>query len=85
MLTAVVLRAIKMFSLDTSRVHHDTTGVTVYGDYNLYTDPDEEEPLCRGHKASFIRAIVGHRPHMLRATIGHALLNLEFQGKESLA
>jgi len=45
LLTAVALRAVKMFSLDTSRVHHDTTSVTVYGDYDLYADPDHGQPF----------------------------------------
>jgi transposase len=44
-LTAVALRAVKMFSLDTSLVHHDTTSVTVYGDYDLYADPDHGQPF----------------------------------------
>jgi transposase len=44
-LTAVALRAVKMFSLDTSRVHHDTTSVTVHGDYDLYADPDHGQPF----------------------------------------
>jgi len=45
LLTAVALRAVKMFSLDTSRVHHDTTSMTVYGDYDLYADPDHGQPF----------------------------------------
>jgi transposase len=44
-LTAVALRAVKMFSLDTSRVHHDTTSLTVYGDYDLYADPNHGQPF----------------------------------------
>jgi transposase len=44
-LTAVALRAVRMFSLDTSRVHHDTTSVTVHGDYDLYADPDHGQPF----------------------------------------
>jgi transposase len=44
-LTAVALRAVKMCSLDTSLVHHDTTSVTVYGDYDLYADPDHGQPF----------------------------------------
>ena len=59
-LTAAALRAVKMFYLDKSRVHHDTTRVTVYGDYDLYPDPDNEEPLCPGTKLRSVRAIVSH-------------------------
>ena len=45
LLTAVALRAVKMFSPDTSRVHHDTTSVTVYGDYDLYADTNHGHPF----------------------------------------
>jgi transposase len=44
-LTAVALRVVKVFSLDTSRVHHDTTSLTVYGDYDLYADPNHGQPF----------------------------------------
>jgi transposase len=44
-LTAICLRVHKVFRLDTSHVHHDTTSVTVYGDYDLYDDPDHEHPF----------------------------------------
>jgi len=44
-LTAVALGAVKKFSLDTRRVHHDTTSLTVYGDYDLYSDPDHGQPM----------------------------------------
>ncbi|MGC8603527.1 MAG: IS1634 family transposase [Desulfomonilaceae bacterium] len=38
--TTIIVRVVKLFDLDTSHVHHDTTGHTVYGDYELYDDPD---------------------------------------------
>lgn len=38
--TAIIVRVVKLFDLDTSHVHHDTTSHTVYGDYELYDDPD---------------------------------------------
>lgn len=44
-LTAIAIRAVKLFDLDTSHVHHDTTSVTLYGDYYLYEDPDHEHPF----------------------------------------
>jgi transposase len=44
-LSAVALRAVKMFGLDTSRVHHDTTSVNVSGDYDVYNNPDHEHPF----------------------------------------
>ena len=44
-LTAIALRAVKLFELDTSHVHHDTTSVTLYGDYDLYDYEDPKQPL----------------------------------------
>ena len=44
-LTAICLRVHKIFTLDTSHVHHDTTSVTVYGDYDLYGDANHEHPF----------------------------------------
>lgn len=44
-LTAVALRALKLFDIDTSHVHHDTTSVTLYGDYDLYGDDDPKQPF----------------------------------------
>ncbi len=35
-LSAVALRAVKLFDLNTTHVHHDTTSHSVYGDYDLY-------------------------------------------------
>ncbi len=34
-LSAVALRAVKLFDLDLSHVHHDTTSRSVYGDYEV--------------------------------------------------
>lgn len=44
-LTAVTLRAAKLFDIDTSHVHHDTTSVTLYGDHDLYGDDDPKQPF----------------------------------------
>jgi len=43
--TAVVLSAVKQYNLDTRNVHHDTTSVTVYGDYDLYQDTNHGHPF----------------------------------------
>ena len=43
--TAIIVRVVKLFELDTSHVHHDTTSHTVYGDYELYDDPDHGQPF----------------------------------------
>jgi len=40
-LSAVALRAVKLFDLDVSHVHHDTTSRSVYGDYELVTEGGE--------------------------------------------
>lgn len=45
-LTAICLNVHKLFSLNTSHVHHDTTSITLYGDYDLYTDPNHEHPFA---------------------------------------
>jgi transposase len=44
-LSAVSLRAVKRFSLDTSHVHHDTTSRSVYGDYCLYEETAAPQPF----------------------------------------
>lgn len=44
-LTAICLNVHRLFNLNTAHVHHDTTSVTLYGDYDLYTDPDHEHPF----------------------------------------
>ncbi len=58
-LTAVVLSAIKQYDLDTQKVHHDTTSVTVYGDYDLYQDSNHNHPfvIIRGFNKD-------HRPDL---------------------
>lgn len=66
-LTAVALRAVKMFSLDTSHVHHDTTSVAVYGDYDLYDDPNHGEPFVITYGFS-----KDHRPDLKQLV--HSLL-----------
>jgi len=44
-LSAVALRAVKLFDLDTTHVHHDTTSRTVYGDYDLYGEQTHDQPF----------------------------------------
>jgi transposase len=44
-LTAVAVRAVKLFDLDTSHVHHDTTSVSVHGDYDLYGEESRYHPF----------------------------------------
>jgi transposase len=58
-LTAIVLRAVRMFELDTTRVHYDTTSHSVYGDYDLYQHEDHGEPFVITH--GFSKA---HRPDL---------------------
>lgn len=49
--TAVVLSMLKHFQIDTRCAHHDTTSVTLFGDYDLYHDPDHAHPfvITNGH------------------------------------
>jgi transposase len=58
-LTAVVLNGVKQYALDTQASHHDTTSVTVYGDYDLYRDADHGHPfvITRGFSKD-------HRPDL---------------------
>jgi transposase len=44
-LTAAVLSAFKQYNLETQNVHHDTTSVTVHGDYDLYQDSNHNHPF----------------------------------------
>lgn len=44
-LTAIALRAVKLFDIDTSHVHHDTTSVTLYGDYDLDGEDEAGQPF----------------------------------------
>jgi len=44
-LSAVALRAVKLFDLDTTHVHHDTTSHSVYGDYDLYGEEALDQPF----------------------------------------
>jgi len=56
LLTDVVLRAIKAFELDTSRVHNDSTTVTLFGQYGGYENTKAAKPK-RGHNKD-------HRPDL---------------------
>lgn len=44
-LSAVALRAVKLFNLDITHVHHDTTSHSVYGDYDLYGEESYDQPF----------------------------------------
>lgn len=56
LLTEIVLRAIEVFSLDTSRVHNDSTTVTLTGQYHGYPKSKAAKPK-RGHNKD-------HRPDL---------------------
>ena len=55
----VAINAVKQYDLDTRCVHHDTTSVTVYGDYDLYQDSNHSHPfvVARGYNKD-------HRPDL---------------------
>jgi transposase len=44
-LTAVGIRTVKLFGLETCYAHQDTTSISLYGDYDLYGDPDCRHPF----------------------------------------
>ena len=44
-LTAIAVRTVRLFDLDLSHVHHDTTSLTLHGDYDLYQNPDHGCPF----------------------------------------
>lgn len=48
-LSAVALRAVKLFDLDVSHVHQDTTSRSVYGDYELREEGDSLPPFLITH------------------------------------
>jgi transposase len=58
-LADVALRAVKLFDLDTTHVHHDTTSYRVYGDYDLYGEeaPDQHFVITFGFSKD-------HRPDL---------------------
>ncbi len=58
-LTAVALRGARIFGLDPSRVHHDTTSHSVYGAYDLSVEADHDHPFQM--KKGFSKA---HRPDL---------------------
>lgn len=66
-LTAICLRVHEFFQMDTSHVHHDTTSVTLYGQYDLYGDPNHGHPflITNGYNKD-------HRPDLKQ--IVHSLL-----------
>jgi transposase len=66
-LTAICLNVQRLFRLDTSHVHHDTTSLTLYGDYDLYGDPSHEHPFAIKHGFN-----KDHRPDLKQ--IVHSLL-----------
>jgi transposase len=48
-LSAVALHAVRLFDLDTSHVHHDTTSHSVYGDYELRNEDESLPPFLITH------------------------------------
>ena len=44
-LSGVAVRVVKLFELDTSHAHHDTTSRTVYGDYDFYSEDTHDQPF----------------------------------------
>jgi transposase len=44
-LSAIALRVVKLFDLDTNHVHHDTMSITLYGDYDLYGEETHDQPF----------------------------------------
>jgi len=83
--SAVALRAVRQFDLDTRRVHHDTTSLTLYGDYRLYQNEHHGHPfvITNGHSKN-------HRPDLKQ--IVHSLVCVDrgipvasrmFDGNES--
>jgi len=44
-LSAIAFRAVKLFDLDSTHVHHDTTSHKVYGDYDLYGEESPDQPF----------------------------------------
>jgi transposase len=65
--TAVAVKMVEQFRIDTRCVHHDTTSVTLYGDYDLYEDPDHGQPfmITNGYNKD-------HRPDLKQLV--HSLL-----------
>lgn len=66
-LAGIAVRAVKLFDLDTSHVHHDTTSQTVYGDYALYKEDTHDHPFVITFGFS-----KGHRPDLKQLV--HSLL-----------
>lgn len=56
LISEVVLNAIKVFNIDTSRIHNDSTTVTLFGDYDNYEDVKSVKPR-HGHNKD-------HRPDL---------------------
>jgi transposase len=65
--SAIIMRTVKLFDLDTSHVHHDTTSHTLYGNYDLYDDPNNGLPFVIGYGFN-----KDHRPDLKQ--IVHSLL-----------
>jgi transposase len=56
LISEVVLNAIKVFNIDLSRIHNDSTTVTLFGDYDGYEDVTSAKPR-HGHNKD-------HRPDL---------------------
>lgn len=68
----LALRSIKLFRLDTSRVHHDTTSITFSGDYR---SSQKSPRITRGHNKD-------HRPDLKQLVFG---LNVTADGAVPLS
>jgi transposase len=66
-LTAAALNAVKEYDLQTRECHHDTTSITLCGDYDLYEQPDHGHPFVITHGYS-----KEHRPDLKQFV--HSLL-----------
>ncbi len=58
-LTAAAVNAVRVYELETRCAHHDTTSLTVYGEYDLYQESDHGQPfvITRGYNKD-------HRPDL---------------------
>jgi transposase len=70
-LGAVALGAMKSFSLDLSHAHHDTTSVSVCGDYLLYEREEHDQPFVITNGFS-----KDHRPDLKQLI--HSLLCVDY-------
>ncbi len=73
-LTAVVLSAFKQYNLDTQNVHHDTTSVTVHGDYDLYRHSNHSIHLLLPGDLTRIIGVISNRSFIVCCVLTVAFL-----------